>query len=47
MSNLYTYRHSREEINLIGQQWSDVFEKRMAGTNDEARWSVRSTRRRS
>jgi putative SOS response-associated peptidase YedK len=43
MCNLYTYKHSPEEMisqkrhfNLIGQQWSDVFEKRMAGTNDEA-----------
>jgi hypothetical protein len=41
--NLYTYKLSRDEIRgllqhykLIGRQWAEVFEKEMAGKNDEA-----------
>jgi putative SOS response-associated peptidase YedK len=43
MCNLYTYKLSRDEIRgllrhyrLVGQQWSAVFEREMAGKNDEA-----------
>ena len=43
MCNLYTYKLSCDEIRglmqhykLIGQQWAEVFEKEMAGKNDEA-----------
>ena len=43
MCNLYTYKLSRDEIRgllqhykLVGQQWSEVFEREMAGKNDEA-----------
>ena len=43
MCNLYTYKLSRDEIRgllqhykLIGRQWAEVFEKEMAGKNDEA-----------
>jgi hypothetical protein len=43
MCNLYTYKLSRDEIRgllqhyrLVGQQWAEVFEREMAGKNDEA-----------
>jgi len=43
MCNLYTYKLSRDEVRgllqhykLIGQQWAEVFEREMAGKNDEA-----------
>jgi putative SOS response-associated peptidase YedK len=43
MCNLYTYKLSRDEVRgllehykLVGQEWAEVFEKRMAGRNDEA-----------
>ena len=43
MCNLYTYKLSRDEIRgllqhykLLGQQWSEVLEREMAGKNDEA-----------
>ena len=43
MCNLYTYKLTRDEIRgllqhykLIGRQWAEVFEREMAGKNDEA-----------
>src|SRR5260370_15096247 len=43
MCNLYSYKMSRDEMRsikvhftLIGKRWTDVFEKRMEGKNDEA-----------
>jgi putative SOS response-associated peptidase YedK len=43
MCNLYTYKLARDEVRgllqhykLIGQQWAEVFEREMAGKNDEA-----------
>jgi putative SOS response-associated peptidase YedK len=43
MCNLYTYKLSRDEVRdllehykLVGQQWAELFEKEMAGKNDEA-----------
>ena len=43
MCNLYTYKLSRDEIRgllehykLLGVQWAEMFEKEMAGKNDEA-----------
>jgi hypothetical protein len=43
MCNLYTYGLSRDEIRgllqnykLVGQQWSEMFDREMAGKNDEA-----------
>jgi hypothetical protein len=42
LCNLYTYKLSRDEIRgllqhykLIGQQWSELFDREMAGKNDE------------
>jgi putative SOS response-associated peptidase YedK len=43
MCNLYTYKLSRDEIRglmqhykLIGTEWAELFDKEMAGKNDEA-----------
>ena len=43
MCNLYTYKLSRDEIRgllehykLLGVQWAEMFDKEMAGKNDEA-----------
>src|SRR5215831_6557991 len=43
MCNLYTYKLSRDEVRgllehykLVGREWAEIFEKEMAGKNDEA-----------